>query len=158
MIRLLAVMAVLFATATAAQDAGATDGSTLLDSPVDRWTADPTTVFEASEIDLDDFLWLARPVVVFSDTIANPAFRQQVDLLLERADDLAERDVLLVVDTNPDEPSDLRRKLRPRGFMLTIIGKDGQVELRKPRPWDVREITRTIDKMPLRQQEIRDRR
>jgi hypothetical protein len=36
-----------------------------------------------------------------------------------------------------------------------IMGKDGEVELRKPRPWDVREISRTIDKMPLRQQEIR---
>ena len=29
------------------------------------------------------------------------------------------------------------------------------IELRKPAPWSVREITRTIDKMPLRQQEIR---
>ena len=49
-----------------------------------------------------------------------------------------------------------RRKFRPRGFMLTLIGKDGEVELRKPFPWDVREISRSIDKMPLRQQEIRD--
>jgi hypothetical protein len=42
--------------------------------------------------------------------------------------------------------------------MLVIIGKDGEVELRKPAPWDVREITRSIDKMPLRQQEVQDRR
>jgi hypothetical protein len=37
-----------------------------------------------------------------------------------------------------------------------LIGKDGRVAQRKPSPWDVREIERAIDKMPLRQQEIRD--
>jgi hypothetical protein len=41
--------------------------------------------------------------------------------------------------------------------MLTLIGKDGEVKLRKPFPWDVREISRSIDKMPMRQREIRER-
>ena len=35
-----------------------------------------------------------------------------------------------------------------------LIGKDGQVKLRKPSPWNIREIARVIDKMPIRQQEI----
>lgn len=35
-----------------------------------------------------------------------------------------------------------------------IIDKDGQVKARKPLPWDAREITRAIDKFPLRRQEI----
>jgi hypothetical protein len=39
--------------------------------------------------------------------------------------------------------------------MLVIIGKDGGVKLRKPLPWDVREISRTIDKMPMRKREKR---
>jgi len=52
----------------------------------------------------------------------------------------------------------VRRELRPRGFMLALVGKDGQIKLRKPAPWDVRELSRSIDKMPMRQQEIRDRR
>ena len=34
------------------------------------------------------------------------------------------------------------------------MDKDGQVKLRKPFPWDVREISRAIDKFPLRRQEI----
>jgi hypothetical protein len=46
--------------------------------------------------------------------------------------------------------------MRPRGFMLVLVDKEGQIELRKPFPWDVREITRSIDKMPLRQREIRE--
>lgn len=109
------------------------------------------------ELSLDEYLWTARPVVVFADTPADPAFRLQMELLLERPEALIERDVVVIVDTDPAARSAVRLKLRPRGFMLVIIGKDGQVELRKPAPWDVREITRTIDKMPLRQQEIRDR-
>ena len=114
-------------------------------------------VAEEPELSLDEFLWTVRPVVVFADTPADPAFRLQMELLLERPEALLERDVVVIVDTDPAARSPLRMKLRPRGFMLVIIGKDGQVELRKPAPWDVREISRTIDKMPLRQQEIRDR-
>ncbi len=46
--------------------------------------------------------------------------------------------------------------MRPAGFMLVLVGKDGGIKLRKPSPWDVREITRSIDKMPMRQREIRE--
>ena len=51
-----------------------------------------------------------------------------------------------------------RKKLRPRGFMLVLVGKDGGVKLRKPSPWTVREITRSIDKFPDRQREVEERR
>ncbi len=109
------------------------------------------------ELNLNDFLWEKRPIVVFADTPRDPAFIRQLDLLEARSDALAARDVVILTDTNPDELSPLREKLRPRGFMLVLIGKDGGVKLRKPFPWSVRELTRAIDKMPLRQQEIRDR-
>ena len=145
-----------FALAITATVATATDGETNELTPVEIWEADRTTIFDARDINLDDFLWIARPVVVFADTPADPAFQEQVDLLQERIDELVERDVLLITDTSRAELSDVRRKLRPRGFMLTLIGKDGGVKLRKPFPWDVRELTRSIDKMPLRLQEIRD--
>jgi hypothetical protein len=127
-------------------------------SPVAQWEADHTIVLDARDVAISDFHWLARPVVVFADSAADPRYRQQMDLLAARIDDLAERDVVVIVDTDPDGQSDWRRKLRPRGFMLVLIGKDGGVKLRKPFPWDVREISRSIDKMPMRQQEIRDRR
>ena len=127
-------------------------------APLDAWLADPSMRFEAGEIDLADFKWRARPVVVFADSPADPAFQRQVELLSERLDDLIERDVVVVLDADPDARSELRLKLRPRGVMLASVGKDGGVKLRKPFPWDVREITRSIDKMPMRKQEIRDRR
>lgn len=108
------------------------------------------------ELNLNDFLWDKRPIVVFADTERDPAFIRQLELLAARGDVLAARDVVILTDTDPDALSPLRKKLRPRGFMLVLIGKDGDVKLRKPFPWSVRELTRAIDKMPIRQQEIRD--
>jgi hypothetical protein len=105
------------------------------------------------EVDLDALKWKKRPVVVFADSAADPAFVEQMSLLREREDALRERDVLVISDTDPSALSDLRKKLRPRGFMLAILSKEGQVILRKPFPWDVREITRSIDKQPLRKRE-----
>lgn len=112
-------------------------------------------ILDANSVDLNDFLWLKRPVIVFADSPADPRVVEQLDLLRAREAPLLERDVVVIVDADRREGSALRDTLRPRGFMLVIMGKDGEIELRKPSPWDVREISRTIDKMPLRQQEIR---
>ncbi|MGB7316455.1 MAG: DUF4174 domain-containing protein [Planktotalea sp.] len=107
---------------------------------------------------LNDFLWQARPVVVFADSEADPRFEQQMALLKEGALALQERDVVILVDTNPANSSALRKALRPRGFMLALIGKDGGVKLRKASPWNARELSRVIDKFPMRQREVRERR
>ncbi|MEM9342904.1 MAG: DUF4174 domain-containing protein [Pseudomonadota bacterium] len=135
----------------------ATDGQPTEPTPVDMWKDDQTTQFDAADVSLEDFLWLARPVVVFADTPADPRFQEQMDLLNARTGALADRDVVIITDTDPQANSDIRRKLRPRGFMMALIGKDGGVKLRKPLPWSVREINRSIDKMPMRRQEIRER-
>lgn len=150
------------AVAAAETDEPASTEQSAVEAPVvvgsvDAWREDPTVVLSAVDVELDDFLWVARPVVVFADTEADPAFQEQISYLAARMDALAERDVVVLTDTDPAAMSDIRRQLRPRGFMMAILGKDGGVKLRKPFPWDVRELTRTIDKMPLRQQEIRDR-
>ena len=134
------------------------DGTDAEASAVDAWKSEPSMIFEAKDIDLAEFKWIARPVIVFADAPLDPAFREQMDLLQSRIDELVARDVILIVDTEPDRDSrsDLRREMRPRGFMLTLVGKDGGVKLRKSFPWNVRELSRQIDKMPIRQQEIRD--
>ena len=66
--------------------------------------------------------------------------------------------MVVLTDTEKGAGTSLRRELRPRGFMLVLIGKDGTIYLRKPLPWSVREISRIIDKLPMRQQEVRERR
>lgn len=156
MIRVLAIVISLAATTAFPQDAGATGAAVSGPSALETWQADPTVVLDAEGVDISEFKWLARPVVVFADSPADPAFREQIEYLTSRIDALVPRDVVVITDTDPDAASDLRRQLRPRGFMLALIGKDGNVVIRKPLPWDVRELTRSIDKMPLRQQEIRE--
>lgn len=108
----------------------------------------------AGEAELDSFKWAARVLVVFADSPLDPSFVEQVSLLEARPEPLRDRDVVVFTDTDPAARSPIRLDLRPRGFALVIVDKDGRVMLRKPDPWDVREITRAIDKTPLRQQEI----
>ena len=115
----------------------------------------PPAVIVGADTRLDDWLWTRRPVVVLADSAADPRFVEQMALLEDRAAALAERDVVIIADTDPKARSDVRRALRARGFMLVVIAKDGTIVTRKPRPWSVREISRSIDKLPLRQQEIR---
>jgi len=116
------------------------------------------TPLQAIDVNLNDFLWKKRPVVVFADNENDPRYRDQVQFLQEQQQEMIKRDVVVVVDANPEDNSDLREKLRPRGFMMVLIDKDGGVVLRKPFPWNVRELSRAIDSLPLRQLEIRDRR
>jgi hypothetical protein len=125
---------------------------------VERWQEDPLQVFDGAEVTLDDLQWIARPLVVFADTADDPRFRQQMDLLLADMERLAERDVIVITDTDPVAMTSVRTTLRPRGYMMALVAKDGRVALRKPSAYSVRELSRSIDKMPLRQQEISDRR
>ena len=98
--------------------------------------------------------WTHRPVVIFANSDKDPNFISQIEFLSEDIKALLERDIIVLIDTNPKLSSSLRKKLRPHGFGFVLIGKDGQVKLRKPSPWNIREIARVVDKMPIRQQEI----
>lgn len=104
---------------------------------------------------LSEYLWQKRPIVVFADSEFDPNYIEQIELLEAGIDELDARDVVILADTDPAMKSELRAELRPRGFVIVLIGKDGGVKLRKASPWDVREISRVIDKMPMRQQEMR---
>lgn len=136
------VITALLAVPTLAQETRAVERETLF--------------LPADMEDLSEFRWKKRPVLVFADSADDPAYIEQLELLGQRPDALLERDVIVLTDTDPEARSALRLKMRPRGFMLVLVGKDGGIKLRKPFPWDVREITRSIDKMPIRQREIRD--
>jgi len=143
MTQIFALVFLVFATAPAlAQEEGQAAGSGL--------------VMSADAVAPDDLTWRKRPIVVFADSPADPRFVEQMGYLTERAEALETRDVVVITDTDPDARSAWRQKLRPRGFGLVLLGKDGEIYLRKPVPWAVREITRSIDKLPLRQQELRD--
>jgi len=141
---------VLFFMALAAFPAAAQD------SAEDGQVLDPPIVFSGDNVDLNEFLWIKRPVIVFADSPADPRYEQQMQFLTQRLDALDARDVVIVTDTDPSARSDLRQQFHPRGFMLLLLDKDGTIYLRKPFPWDVREISRAIDKLPSRQREMRE--
>lgn len=105
---------------------------------------------------IEDLRWIKRVVAIFADSPNDPLFRRQMEALHADPGPLSYRDVVVVTDTDPAADSTLRQTFRPRGFMLVLVGKDGQIKLRKPMPWDVRELSRVIDKSPIRQQELRD--
>ena len=106
------------------------------------------------DTNLKIYEWTRRPVVIFANSDKDPNFISQMEFLSEDIRALQERDIIVLIDTDPNFSSSLRKKLRPHGFAFILIGKDGQVKLRKPSPWNIREIARVIDKMPIRQQEI----
>ena len=106
------------------------------------------------DTDLSSYRWTNRPIVVFANSPEDVNYTRQINMLESELNQLLVRDVVVLTDTNPSEVSPLRELLRPRGFALLLIGKDGQVKLRKPSPWSVRELSRAIDKMPMRRQEL----
>jgi hypothetical protein len=107
----------------------------------------------ASEVVEADLLFLRRPVIIFADSPNDPAFMRQMQLLDRYSPQLEARDVILITDTDPANPSALRKKLRPRGFSLVLMDKDWKPMIRKPLPWEGREIVNTIDKMPIARSE-----
>jgi len=145
MTRILALVLAAFIPLSAVAAEGTPDETEALVQPV-------------GETELSEFLWRKRPIMVFADTPADPRFIDQIAMLEAEAGRLLERDVVVLTDTDPAARSAVRRKLRPRGFQFVLIAKDGTVALRKPGPLSVREITRTIDKMPMRQREVEERR
>ncbi len=166
---LLALVALLSLPASAQEASDATlsaadgDATALLPDADDDTEGDSAAVVEvdilvpldAADVTLEDFLWIARPLVVFADTPADPRFVEQMALLADRPDPLIERDVVIIIDTDPSARSAVRTALRPRGFSVVVVGKDGTVGLRRPAPRDVREIVRAIDNFQLRQEEVR---
>lgn len=112
---------------------------------------------DAREIDVREFVWERRIVVVMADTPNDPLLLRQLQALRERAEDFVERDVVVIFDAHPEDSSPLRQVMRPRGFMTAIIDKDGEVKARRPAPRTGRELMAVIDRFPLRRQEVLER-
>ena len=108
----------------------------------------------SKDTDLSAYQWTHRPVVVFANSPEDVNYKRQIKMLERDIESLVDRDVIIFTDTKPSTATPLRDELRPRGFALLLIGKDGQVKLRKPFPWSVRELSRAVDKMPMRRQEL----
>ncbi len=152
----------LLAPAALAQETAATDPATpdavVTETSEVEDAAEPALlILDAADVDPDSFLWEFRIVAVMADSPNDPAFQSQMREIEARPEELLLRDVVVIVDSNRGSNSLLRQRLRPRGFMLAIIEKDGEVKQRRPAPRDVREIGDMIDRFPLRRQEMLER-
>ncbi len=115
------------------------------------------TLDEYVDLTIEEFLWQKRIFIIFSDSPIDPNYIEQVGFLEQGVQSLLEREVIVLLDHQPAVETAIRTDLRPRGFAIILIGKDGIIYLRKPTTWNVREIINTIDKFPIRQQELRAR-
>src|SRR6056297_653739 len=57
-------------------------------------------IVEDTVENLEQFLWIKRPLVVFADNPADPRYVEQMQLITERLDDLKYLDVVVVTDTD----------------------------------------------------------
>ena len=99
-----------------------------------------------TDTDIKDLIWEKRPVLVFSNSHLDPNLKKQIKMFGADPNALLSRDVRVFVDDKPELNSKLRKRFRPKGFLIILIGKDGQIKLRKNSPWSARELTRIIDK------------
>jgi hypothetical protein len=146
----------LMATDAPAPDAAMSETNVQTASP-EAMPEEGLLFLDAREIDVRDFIWNHRIVVVMADTPDDPQFSRQIDALRERADEFLARDVVVIFDGHPADASPLRQVLRPRGFMTAIIDKDGEVKARRPAVRTGRELMAVIDRFPTRRQEILER-
>lgn len=112
---------------------------------------------DAREVNVRDFIWVHRIIVVMADTPEDPQFTRQLDAIRAREADFLERDAVVIFDAHPEDASPLRQVMRPRGFMTAIIDKDGEVKARRPAVRTGRELMAVIDRFPTRRQEMLER-
>jgi hypothetical protein len=136
-----------------AQGTVASDAAPQAESPLAEMPA-RLPMLDARDIDVREYIWTSRILVVMADTPDDPSFARQLAALREREDEFVLRDVVVVFDAHPDDVSPLRAVLRPRGFMTAIIDKDGEVKARRPAYRTGREWMAMIDRFPTRRQEL----
>lgn len=126
---------------------------------------------------LDSLRDHSHALLLFAPQSQDSTFQRQLSHLSSHAADLHDRDLLLIpvliewksTDKNlrhsvepftaPDIQSSLRQHFHvdPTRFTVILVGKDGGEKFRSHNPVTIDKLTSTIDAMPMRQQEVRDR-
>lgn len=104
--------------------------------------------------------WKKRTLLVVAPSTADPAFRQQQELLSAVPRQLRERDFLVLSvcydQLGPADRRYLQQKvgLKTQGFAVVLIGKDGGIKQVETQPLTPAALFGTVDKMPMRRQEM----
>lgn len=123
------------------------------------------------EFKLSDYQWQNRILLVFAPSTDSSQYRQQMQTWQADAAGTDDRDLKLVQILGTGESQVDRRSLSsasaerlrqqfgilPEEFAVILVGKDGTEKQRSQAPIDLAMLFRTIDAMPMRQQEMRSR-
>jgi len=112
----------------------------------------------------------SRPLLIFAPSPTDTQLEIQLRTLRENAAGVAERDLVVIAvpyqspsptqaTLTDDGATAARRRFRvaPGDFTVILIGKDGGEKLRSGRPLRFDTLRETIDAMPMRQEEIRQK-
>lgn len=116
-----------------------------------------------------------RVLLIFASSDRLPDFRHQVALLANHSADLEQRDLVVISVTSPTSRTDtdtsqppiasatdllaLRHRFHVAAdqFTVILIGKDGGEKLRKNDPITLDKLNAVIDAMPMRRDEMSQR-
>ncbi|HTL90380.1 MAG TPA: DUF4174 domain-containing protein [Leptolyngbya sp.] len=121
--------------------------------------------------DLNQYQWQNRILLVFAPSEQSPAYQQQRQDWRSQTQAMQDRDLKQVellatgisrVNGQPitEQSAERLRKqfdVSSETFAVVLIGKDGTEKRRFSEPVASTELFNTIDAMPMRQQEMRDR-
>ena len=126
----------------------------------------------ASAIDLSDYRWKQRLLFIFSPSTTDATFLALDKRLAQTALEIEDRDMIIfrIFENIPSRLSDnsllpgdeeaLRRRfgIEAGRFTVVLVGKDGGVKMVAHRDADLESIFNLINSMPMRKQEMRDKR
>ena len=105
--------------------------------------------------------WQKRVLLLAAPNAGQADFRQQKALLAAAKPELAARDMLvlevLYSELTTADQQFLKRKIgiQPPQFAVVLLGKDGGVKQQSRRPIPPASLFSTVDKMPMRREEMR---
>ncbi len=123
------------------------------------------------EFKLSEYQWQHRILLVFAPSADSSSYRQQMQVWQTDAAGTGDRNLKLVQILGTGESQvdgralssasvdRLRQQfgITPEKFAVILVGKDGTEKQRSQTPIDLAMLFRTIDAMPMRQQEMRSR-
>lgn len=119
-----------------------------------------TSEAQGSEDPLARYRGTSRVLVIFASDENDRNLTRQRDLNTQARAGFLERDVVIVelVGSQSDTAA-VRERLSPSqgAFRVVLVGKDGRVKQTSEHPTRPEELFATIDAMPMRQREMRER-
>ena len=124
---------------------------------------------------LEDYLWKNRILIIRTNSIESQKYLQQLENLKDSEDGLMDRKLVIyqfiknefyVIDFKNEKNGksgktsvEFEKKYfqKDKDFEVILIGLDGGIKLRQTEVLKKRDLYKTIDKMPMRRNEIRNK-